>query len=126
MSLAPLLNAAPAIPLHAFAAMAAFALGIVQFAAPKGNAAAQDRRLDLGWPDGGGRGQFVLDPSDQIAGNLEPDPSAVDLYVERAADRGVEGAASPGRRPSSHLIAIFAGALVVAGLFTLAPGRIMR
>ena len=36
MSLAPLLDAAPAIPLHAFAAMAAFALGIVQFAAPKG------------------------------------------------------------------------------------------
>jgi uncharacterized membrane protein len=29
MSLAPLLNAAPAIPLHAFAAMAAFVLGIV-------------------------------------------------------------------------------------------------
>jgi uncharacterized membrane protein len=36
MSLAPLLDAPPAIPLHAFAAMAAFALGIVQFAAPKG------------------------------------------------------------------------------------------
>src|SRR5246500_6011190 len=36
MSLAPLLDAAPAIPLHAFAAMAAFALGVVQFAAPKG------------------------------------------------------------------------------------------
>jgi uncharacterized membrane protein len=36
MSLAPLLDAAPAIPLHALAAMAAFALGIVQFAAPKG------------------------------------------------------------------------------------------
>ena len=36
MSLAPLLDAAPAIPVHAFAAMAAFALGIVQFAAPKG------------------------------------------------------------------------------------------
>jgi uncharacterized membrane protein len=31
-----LLNAALAIPLHAFAAMAAFVLGIVQFAAPKG------------------------------------------------------------------------------------------
>jgi len=28
MSLAPLLDAAPAIPLHAFAAMAAFALGL--------------------------------------------------------------------------------------------------
>src|SRR6202166_3799283 len=36
MSLAPLLNAAPAIPLHAFAAMTAFVLGLVQFAAPKG------------------------------------------------------------------------------------------
>src|ERR1700757_4331024 len=36
MSLAPLLDAAPAIPLHAFAAMAAFALGVVQLAAPKG------------------------------------------------------------------------------------------
>ncbi len=36
MNLAPLLDAAPAIPLHAFAAMAALALGIVQFAAPKG------------------------------------------------------------------------------------------
>jgi uncharacterized membrane protein len=36
MSLAPLLDAAPAIGLHAFAAMTAFALGIIQFAAPKG------------------------------------------------------------------------------------------
>src|ERR1700759_4775218 len=36
MSLAPLLDAAPQIPLHAFAAMAAFVLGLVQFAAPKG------------------------------------------------------------------------------------------
>jgi len=36
MSLAPLLNAAPAIPLDAFAAMSAFALGLAQFAAPKG------------------------------------------------------------------------------------------
>jgi uncharacterized membrane protein len=36
MSLAPLLDAAPAIQLHAFAAMTAFALGIVQLSAPKG------------------------------------------------------------------------------------------
>jgi uncharacterized membrane protein len=36
VSLAPLLNAAPPISLHAFAAMAAFALGVVQLAAPKG------------------------------------------------------------------------------------------
>src|SRR6267142_2135861 len=36
MTLAPLLNASPIIQVHAFAAMAAFALGLVQFAAPKG------------------------------------------------------------------------------------------
>lgn len=36
MSLAPLLDTAPAIPLHAFAAMAAFVLGSIQLAAPKG------------------------------------------------------------------------------------------
>ena len=36
MSFAPLLDAEPAILLHALAAMAAFALGLVQFAAPKG------------------------------------------------------------------------------------------
>ena len=36
MSLAPLLNAPFVIQLHAFAAMSAFVLGIVQFSAPKG------------------------------------------------------------------------------------------
>src|SRR3977135_3918010 len=36
LSLEPLIDAAPAIPRHAFAAMAAFVLGLVQFAAPKG------------------------------------------------------------------------------------------
>jgi uncharacterized membrane protein len=36
VSLAPLLDAAPQISLHAFAAMAAFLLGMVQLAAPKG------------------------------------------------------------------------------------------
>ncbi|MEY9121043.1 putative membrane protein [Bradyrhizobium yuanmingense] len=36
MSLAPLLEAAPVVPLHAFAAMAALVLGLFQFSAPKG------------------------------------------------------------------------------------------
>ena len=36
MSLAPLLNAAPATKLHAVAALAALGLGAVQLAAPKG------------------------------------------------------------------------------------------
>jgi uncharacterized membrane protein len=36
MSLAPLLQAEPVIQIHAFAAIGAFALGLIQFAAPKG------------------------------------------------------------------------------------------
>jgi uncharacterized membrane protein len=36
VTLAPLLAASPAVKLHAFAAMAAFALGVVQLSAPKG------------------------------------------------------------------------------------------
>ncbi len=36
MTLAPLLHASPAIQIHAFAAMTAFALGVIQLAAPKG------------------------------------------------------------------------------------------
>lgn len=36
MALAPLFTAPAVIQIHAFAAMAAFALGLVQFAAPKG------------------------------------------------------------------------------------------
>ena len=45
MSLAPLLQASPVIQMHAIAAMSAFALGIVQLAAPKGTI---PHRL-LGW-----------------------------------------------------------------------------
>jgi len=36
MSLAPLLQAGSVIQLHAFAAMSAFVLGVVQLVAPKG------------------------------------------------------------------------------------------
>src|SRR5216684_4920987 len=36
MSLTPLLNAAPEVQVHAFAAMTAFVLGVVQLGAPKG------------------------------------------------------------------------------------------
>ena len=36
MTLAPLLSASPAIQIHAFAAIAAFVLGVVQLSAPKG------------------------------------------------------------------------------------------
>src|ERR1019366_3488518 len=99
MSLAPLLNAASAIPLHAFAAMTAFALGVVQFAAPKGTL--PHRTIgDLGLPDDIGDGQFVLDPSDPADRLLEPDPFAGDLHAGDGSTRRLEGAPASGRRSS--------------------------
>jgi uncharacterized membrane protein len=55
MSLDPLFAAPLVVQLHAFAAMAAFVLGIVQFAAPQGHAAPPHSGLSLGRPDAHGR-----------------------------------------------------------------------
>lgn len=126
MSLAPLLNAAPAIPLHAFAAVAAFVLGLVQFAAPKGTL--PHRTIGWIWV----ALMAVVAASSfwihqiRLVGPFSPIhllsiftlavlPLAVwRAHVHRVADH---------RR---MMILLFAGALVVAGLFTLVPGRIMH
>jgi len=94
MSLAPLLDGrAPPIPAFTrFAAMAAFALGLVQFAAPKGDLAAPDVGVDLGRSDGrwlrsprSGSTRFAL------VGPWRPDPPVVDLHADHAAARGLVG-----------------------------------
>jgi uncharacterized membrane protein len=126
LTLAPLLQAPPAIELHAFAAMTAFALGVVQLTAPKGTLP----HRTIGW-------LWVLlmvavsisafwihqlrlwgpwSPIHLLAiFTLVMLPIAV-LHARR-------------HRVASHratMIGIFFGALVVAGLFTLLPGRIMH
>lgn len=126
MSLAPLLNAAPVIQLHAFAAMAAFALGAVQLAAPKGTLP----HRTVGW----------------IWVALMVIVAATSFWIH---DLRVWGPWSPihllaiftlvtlplavmharRHRVANHrnaMIAIFTGALVIAGLFTFVPGRIMH
>ena len=126
MSLAPLLDAAPAIQLHAFAAMTAFALGIVQFSAPKGTL--PHRALGAIWAAlmaivgvssfwiHGMRLWGPWSPIHLISiFTLVALPFAVWAAHRHAVDRH--------RRA---MIAIFFGALVVAGLFTLVPGRIMH
>ena len=125
MSLAPLLNASPAIQIHAFAAMAAFTLGVVQLAAPKGTLP----HRTIGWIWVGL--MLVVSTTSfwihelRLWGPWSPIhllsiftlatlPLAV-LYAKRhhvASHRNV-------------MIAIFTGALVIAGLFTFVPGRIM-
>ena len=126
MSLAPLLDAAPAIPVHAFAAMAAFALGLVQFAAPKGTLP----HRTIGW----------------IWVALMVIVAASSLWIHQIR---LFGPWSPIHllsiftlvmvpiavwRARRHRVAdhrrimtmTFVGALVIAGLFTLLPGRIMH
>jgi uncharacterized membrane protein len=125
MNLAPLLNAAPAVQLHAFAAMAAFTLGIVQLAAPKGTLP----HRTVGW----------------VWVALMVIVSATSFWIH---DLRIWGPWSPihllsiftlimlpiavlharrhdVRRHRWTMIGIFTGALVIAGFFTFVPGRIM-
>ena len=126
MNLAPLLDASPAIRIHAFAAMSAFALGIIQLAAPKGTLP----HRTLGWI--------------WVALMLVVSVTAFFIHQIRlwgpwspihllaiftlimlpvavlAARRHVV------ERHRRVMIGIFFGALVIAGLFTLVPGRIMH
>ena len=126
MSLAPLLDAPTEIPLHAFAAMAAFALGVVQLAAPKGTLP----HRTLGW----------------IWVALMVTVAVSSFWIHRIR---LWGPWSPihllsiftlvmlplavwkahRHEVADHrriMIFIFSGALVGAGLFTLLPGRIMH
>ena len=126
MSLAPLLDAAPAIPVHAFAAMTAFALGVVQLAAPKGTLP----HRTLGWI------WVLLMLSVAISSfwihqiRLWGPWSPIHLLsifvlitVPLAVWKAHQHQVADHRR---IMISVFAGALVIAGLFTLLPGRIMH
>jgi uncharacterized membrane protein len=125
MSLAPLLQSSLVIQIHAFAAIAAFVLGLVQFAAPKGTL--PHRAIGWIW----------------VALMLAVSVSAFFIH-----DLRIWGIWSPihllaiytlimlplavlhARRHNvtAHrraMIGLFVGALVIAGIFTLVPGRIM-
>jgi uncharacterized membrane protein len=126
MSLAPLLNAAPAIPLHAFAAMAAFVLGIVQFAAPKGTLP----HRTLGWIWVALMATVAISSfwihEIRLWGPWSPihflsifTPIMLVLAVWYARRHNVRG-------HKLTMISIFCGALVIAGLFTFVPGRVMH
>jgi uncharacterized membrane protein len=126
VSLAPLLHAPPQIPLHAFAAMAAFVLGVVQLAAPKGTLP----HRTLGWIWAAlmmmvAASSFWIHQI-RLWGPWSPihllsifTLVMVPLAVWKAHRHEV----ADHRR---IMILIFSGALVIAGLFTLLPGRIMH
>ena len=126
MSLAPLLEAAPAIPLHAFAAMAAFALGIVQLAAPKGTL--PHRALGWVWVllmlAVAGASLFIHEI--RLWGPWSPIHF---LSIFTLVSLPLAVFAAHRHRVETHrraMIFLFVGALVIAGAFTLLPGRIMH
>ncbi|MGV7217606.1 DUF2306 domain-containing protein [Bradyrhizobium sp. UFLA05-112] len=126
MTLAPLLDAAPAIPLHAFAAMAAFALGVVQFAAPKGTLP----HRTVGWIWVAlmaivAASSFWIHQI-RLVGPFSP-IHLLSIFTLVMLPLAVWRAHT--HRVADHrriMIFMFAGALVIAGLFTLLPGRIMH
>ena len=123
MNLQPLLDAAPVIQAHAFAAMGAFVLGVVQLAAPKGTL--PHRTIGYIWV---ALMVIICVTSFRIQelriwGPWSPIhllaiftlcvlPFAI-LHARR-------------HRVAQHRNAMFAGALLIAGLFTFVPGRIMH
>jgi uncharacterized membrane protein len=126
VSFAPLLNAAPQIPLHAFAAMAAFVLGLIQFAAPKGTLP----HRTIGWIWVALMAVVAVSSfwihQIRLVGPFSPihllsifTLVMLPLGVWRAHRHDVAGH----RRV---MVLTFSGALVIAGLFTLLPGRIMH
>ena len=126
MSLAPLLNASPTIQVHAFAAMTAFALGIVQLSAPKGTL--PHRAMGFVWV----ALMFAVVISSffihviRLWGPWSPihllsifTLIMLPIGVWRAHEHDVP-------RHRRTMIGLFTGALVVAGIFTFYPGRIMH
>ena len=126
MSLAPLLNAAPAIPLHVFAAMAAFALGVVQLAAPKGTLP----HRTIGWIWVGLMATVAASSlwihKVRLFGPWSP-IHLLSIYVLIMLPIAVIAARRHNvRRHRLAMIGMFTGGLVIAGLFTFLPGRIMH
>lgn len=126
MSLAPLLDAAAQIPLHAFAAMAAFGLGVIQLVAPKGTLP----HRTLGWVWVVLMGLVAVSSfwihQIRLFGPWSPIhllSILVLVSVPLAVWRARRHEVADHRR---IMILVFSGALVIAGLFTLLPGRIMH
>lgn len=126
MTLDPLLSASPVIIVHAFAAMGAFVVGLVQLAGPKGTTL----HRTLGWIWVLAMltiaiSSFWINGIKQ-AGNYSW-IHGLSIFVLVLLPLGVLAARR--HRVSAHrktMIGLFLGALVIAGLFTLMPGRIMH
>ena len=126
MTLNPLTNAPFIIQLHAYAALAAFALGAVQLAGVKGTA--RHRALGYTWV----ALMLVVAISSfwiqdmRVWGPWSP-IHLLSILVLLMLPLAVYFARI--HRVRGHkltMLGLFAGALVIAGLFTFVPGRLMH
>ena len=126
MHLAPLLAAPAVIQIHAFAAIGAFALGILQLASPKGTIP----HRTVGWIWAGLMLAVVLSSffihTIRMWGPFSPihllsllTLVTLPMAVAHARRHLIE-------RHRKAMMTLFVGALVVAGVFTFLPGRIMH
>ena len=132
MSLDPLLQAPPVIQVHAFGAMAAFILGLVQIAAPKGTL--PHRTLGVVWIAimivVAASSAFILQPAAPGTPYWER-LTPIHLFIPVTAFgliSGVRLLMRGGPRMKAHswpFISVFLGGLIVAGVLAFLPGRIM-
>ncbi len=126
MSLDPLLAAPVVVQVHAFAAMVAFALGVVQLAGPKGTL--PHRAMGYAWV---GLMLVVAASSFAIQGIRQWGGFSAIHLLSIMVVVLVPMAVLAARRHhvGTHrwaMLSLFGGALVIAGAFTLLPGRIMH
>lgn len=126
MTLAPLLSAPLPIRIHAIAAITAFVLGIVQFSAPKGTLP----HRSLGWFWVGlmtavALSSFWIHTLCTVGGFSVI--HLLSIFTLIVLPIAVLNART--HRVRNHrraMMALFLGALLVAGIFTFMPGRIMH
>lgn len=126
MTLEPLRAAPLLIQIHAFAALSAFGLGIFQLAAPKGTM----RHRITGWIWVALMATVVVTSFGIHEMRMWGRWSWIHLLSIFTAVMLPVGVAHARRhRVKQHratMIGLFAGALIIAGIFTLFPGRIMH
>jgi len=126
MTLAPLLDATVVIQVHAFAAITAFAIGVAQLAAPKGTI---PHRL-IGWSWAALMLTVAVSSlfihQIRLWGPWSPIHLLSILVLVTLPLAVLHARRHEVSRHRKAMLGLFTGALVIAGVFTFLPGRIMH
>lgn len=126
MTIEPLRAASLLIQIHALAAIAAFALGVFQFVAPKGT----PRHRLTGWLWVGLMTTVVLTSAGihemRVWGPWSPIHLLSILTAVMLPMGVIHARRHRVRQHRATMIGLFVGGLILAGIFTLREGRIMH